>query len=87
MKLYVAIDGPRPNREDDIEKREEVIRIVKNVDWDCETHYLIHDKNLGCSLSGFTAWKWFFEYEEFHFKNHICYSGNLPKRIVGRIKH
>ena len=64
QKLYVAIDGPRPNRNDDAEKREEVIRIVKNVDWDCETHYLIHEKNLGCSLSGVTAWRWFFEHED-----------------------
>lgn len=64
QKLYVAIDGPRENREDDRVKREEVIGIVKNVDWECETHYLIHENNLGCSLSGFTAWRWFFEYED-----------------------
>lgn len=63
-KLYVAIDGPRENRTDDFENRDRVINIVKNVDWECETHYLIHEKNLGCSLSGVTAWRWFFEHEE-----------------------
>lgn len=63
-RLYVAIDGPRENRPDDLENRDKVIRIVKNVDWECETHYLIHEKNLGCSLSGVTAWRWFFEHEE-----------------------
>lgn len=63
-KLYVAIDGPRAGREDDVNKREEVIQIVKNVDWDCETHYLIHEENLGCSLSGVTAWRWLFDQED-----------------------
>ena len=63
-KLYVAIDGPRENRADDVENREKVLSIVKNVDWPCETNYLIHEKNLGCSLSGVTAWRWFFEHEE-----------------------
>lgn len=63
-KLYVAIDGPRANRIDDVENREKVLSIVKNVDWDCAPHYLIHEYNLGCSLSGVTAWKWFFEHEE-----------------------
>lgn len=63
-KLYVAIDGPRDNNADDIENREKVISIVRNVDWECDSHYLIHEKNLGCSLSGLTAWKWIFEYEK-----------------------
>lgn len=63
-KLYVAVDGPRPGRADDVENRDKVLEIVKNVDWDCETHYLIHERNLGCSLSGVTAWRWFFEHEE-----------------------
>lgn len=63
-KLYVAIDGPRPGRKDDVENRNKVLEIVKNVDWDCESKYLIHDKNLGCSLSGVTAWRWFFGFED-----------------------
>lgn len=64
QNLYVAVDGPRAGREDDITKREEVISIVKNVDWECKTHYLIHEQNLGCSLSGVTAWRWLFEQED-----------------------
>lgn len=62
-KLYVAIDGPRDGRTDDIIKSKQIKDIVKNVDWECETHYLFHEKNLGCSLSGYTAWKWVFEHE------------------------
>ncbi len=63
-KLYVAIDAPRENRPDDVENWRKVKEIVHNVDWECETHYLIREKNLGCTLSGKTAWDWFFEYED-----------------------
>lgn len=62
-KLYVAIDAPRIGREDDVLKCNEVKAIVKNVDWDCEAHYLIQEKNLGCTLSGKTAWDWLFSQE------------------------
>lgn len=63
-KLYVAIDAPRENRPDDVENCNKVKKIVKNVDWPCETHYLIQEKNLGCTLSGKTAWDWFFQQED-----------------------
>ena len=51
-------------RQDDLDGFNKVKEIVYNVDWPCETHYLIQKKNLGCSLSGYTAWKWAFEQEE-----------------------
>lgn len=63
-KLYVAVDAPREGRFDDVEKNKRVKEIVQNVDWPCETHYLFHEKNLGCSLSGVTAWNWIFETED-----------------------
>lgn len=63
-KLYVAIDGPRANIAGDITARMEVLRIVRNVDWDCEAHYLIHEENLGCSRSGPTAWNWIMKSED-----------------------
>lgn len=64
QKFYVVLDGPRDGREDDVINREKVKTIVENVDWSCETHYLIRDKNLGCSRSGYEAWKWVFEHED-----------------------
>lgn len=64
QKLYVAVDGPRAGREDDLINSDLVKAIVKNVDWPCEVHYLFHEKNLGCSLSGYTAWKWIMESED-----------------------
>lgn len=63
-KLYVAADAPRQNNSNDINLCKQVRDIVRNVDWECETHYLFHDNNLGCSLAGKTAWDWFFSQEE-----------------------
>lgn len=63
-KLYVAVDAPREDRRDDVENNKAVKAIVEDVDWPCETHYLYQKKNLGCSLSGYTAWNWIFETED-----------------------
>ena len=64
QKLYVAVDAPREGRPDDIENSNAVKKIVQDVDWPCEKHYLFQEKNLGCSLSGVTAWNWIFQTED-----------------------
>lgn len=64
VRLYVAVDGPRVGREDDIINSNQVKEIVKDVDWSCDVHYLFHDENLGCSKSGYMAWKWIMETED-----------------------
>ena len=64
QKLYVAVDAPRENRPDDVENCNQVKAIVKNVDWPCETHYLFHERNQGCTLAGKKAWDWLFSQEE-----------------------
>lgn len=64
QKLYVAVDAPRDGRPDDVKNCNQVKAIVKNVDWPCETHYLFHEKNQGCSLAGKKAWDWLFSQEE-----------------------
>jgi hypothetical protein len=63
-KLYVSADGPRDGHPDDINKCKEVREIVTNVDWICEVKYLFHEKNLGCSLAGKTAFDWVFSKED-----------------------
>lgn len=63
-KLYVAMDHPRAGRSDDVENCAKVKAIVENVDWPCETHYLYHPENRGCTLAGKMAWDWFFAQEE-----------------------
>lgn len=64
VKLYVAVDGPRSDRPSDTLLCQQVREIVSDVDWECETHYLFHEENVGCSLGGKTAWDWFFSQEE-----------------------
>lgn len=64
QKLYVAVDAPREGRLDDVENCKKVKSIVKNVDWPCETHYLFHEQNQGCTMAGKKAWDWFFAQEE-----------------------
>lgn len=64
QKLYVAVDAPRDGRPDDVENCNQVKTIVKNVDWPCETHYLFHEKNQGCTMAGKKAWDWLFSQEE-----------------------
>lgn len=63
-KLYIAADGPRINRPDDIVKCEKTRSIAACVDWPCEVHKLFQDKNLGCGKGVSTAISWFFEHEE-----------------------
>ena len=63
-KLYVAADAPREGNENDVALCKQVRDIVTNVDWECETHYLFHEKNVGCSMGGKSAWDWFFSHEE-----------------------
>ncbi|KKQ71371.1 MAG: Nucleotide-diphospho-sugar transferase domain-containing protein [Candidatus Shapirobacteria bacterium GW2011_GWE1_38_92] len=61
-KLYIAADGPRNGRKDDIEKCRLAREIVeKGVDWECEVHKLFRDKNLGCKMGVSGAIDWFFE--------------------------
>lgn len=63
-KFYAAIDAPRKDRPDDVENCEQVKKIVQNVDWPCETHYLFHKENQGCAMAGKKAWDWLFSNEE-----------------------
>lgn len=63
-RLYVAADGPRPNRPDDKEKCAATRAIINQVDWECEVKTLFHEKNLNCGIAPSTAFTWFFEHEE-----------------------
>jgi len=60
-QLFVAADGPRPDKEGEIEKCEQVKKIIEQVDWDCEVKTLFREKNLGCKIAVSSAINWFFE--------------------------
>lgn len=57
-KLYVAIDGPRINKPGESDLCGEVLKITKDVDWECEMDYLVRDKNLGCKIGVTTSITW-----------------------------
>jgi hypothetical protein len=63
-RLYVAADGPRADREAEIEKVEKVREIATAVDWPCEVKTLFRQENLGCKRAISEAITWFFEYED-----------------------
>ena len=65
LKLYIAADGPRDNREGEEEKIKTIREYVLNsIDWDCEVKTLFREKNLGCRKAVSMAITWFFENEE-----------------------
>ena len=63
-RLYVAADGPRQGRIDDIEQIAKVRKIATAINWPCEVKTLFRKKNLGCKYGCSTAISWFFEHEE-----------------------
>lgn len=63
-KLYIAVDGPRTNKEGEAEKCQECCNYTKKVDWACELHTLFRETNVGCALGVSGAISWAFETEE-----------------------
>lgn len=61
-KVFVAIDGPRPDSPADASLVTECRDLIAEIDWTCELHTLIQDWNLGCGLGMSTAISWFFDH-------------------------
>lgn len=61
VRLYVAQDGPRHGRADDVANCAAVRAIVEQVDWPCEVETLYEKENKGCRLSVACAIDWFFD--------------------------
>jgi hypothetical protein len=60
-QLFIAADGPREGRPDDLEKCKKAREIALQVDWECEVRTLFREKNLGCKYAVSSAIDWFFE--------------------------
>lgn len=60
--LFVAADGPRHNKPEDVEKCADTRKIIEQIDWDCELKTLFRDENRGCGYGPAEAITWFFEY-------------------------
>lgn len=64
-RLYIAADGPRPNKPgEDIQCTEVRNMVLKAIDWECEVHLLFREHNLGCKEAVSSALDWFFAHEE-----------------------
>jgi hypothetical protein len=63
-QLFIAADGPRASKPNEIQLCKKTRRIVENIDWDCELKTLYRDKNLGCGRGVSSAITWFFEHVE-----------------------
>jgi len=62
--LYVAADGPRPGRQDDIIACKQTREIIDQIDWTCELKTLYRHENLGCGYAVCSSISWFFEQVE-----------------------
>jgi hypothetical protein len=63
-KLYVAADGPRPEKRGEWKLCAETRQVLERVDWDCEVKTLLRDENLGCGRAVSQGITWFFDHEE-----------------------
>jgi len=61
-ELYVYLDGPRENNENDKARQEDIINIIREIGWnDCNLNVNNNDLNLGCGKGPETAITWFFD--------------------------
>lgn len=58
--LFIAADGPRPNKAGEAERCRITREIITQVDWDCNVQTLFRDENLGCGKAVSQALTWFF---------------------------
>lgn len=63
-KLFIAADGPRPNREVEAEYCDATRKVVGQIDWPCAIEHKYETRNLGCKLAVSSAVNWFFEHVE-----------------------
>jgi hypothetical protein len=63
-KLYIACDGPRPDRENEKQIVANLRQdLLDNIDWSCSVKTLFREENLGCGYAVSEAISWFFDNE------------------------
>lgn len=63
-QLFIAADGPRQDRPDEIGKCAETRETVSAIDWPCDVKTLFREHNLGCRKAVSSAIDWFFDHVE-----------------------
>lgn len=64
QRLFIAADGPRPDKPGEAALCQQTRAVVNQVDWDCDLRTLFRDDNLGCKWGPATAIDWFFQHVE-----------------------
>lgn len=64
LKLYIFNDGPRNNNEKDLQARIDILKIIDQVDWDCQVYKNFPETNHGCGLGVSGAISWAFDNED-----------------------
>lgn len=64
QQLLVIADGPRPGREDDVEKCLAARKIIEGVDWECKVTQNYAGENLGCKRRVASGLDWVFSLVE-----------------------
>ncbi|MDR1490224.1 MAG: class I SAM-dependent methyltransferase [Desulfovibrio sp.] len=62
-RLYIAADGPRPERPGEAELCAKTRETALRVDWPCAVKTLFRKRNLGCAVAVSSAVTWFFSQE------------------------
>lgn len=63
-QLFIAADGPRPDRPEDSEKCRLARQAALEIDWPCEVQTRFLEKNVGCGLGVSSGITWFFDHVE-----------------------
>jgi len=63
-QLFIAADGPRKNKPEDVELCKQTRKILNGINWDCELKTLLREENVGCQKGPADAISWFFEHVE-----------------------
>ena len=59
-KIYIFVDGPRINNQNDVNLCVSVKKIIKNTKWKSKVYLRFNKKNYGCALNVYSAIKYFF---------------------------
>jgi hypothetical protein len=63
-RLYIAADGARKDKENEVALCQETRNIATQIDWECDVKTLFRNENLGCKYAVSSGINWFFENEE-----------------------
>jgi hypothetical protein len=61
LRLFIAADGPRIDKPEDVDRCARAREIATAVNWECEVKTLFRERNLGCQRAVSGAIDWFFE--------------------------